>query len=134
MKMQIAPGVPPERSSLRDDPLILGRFYVQRDSVLYEDMIEWLLRDSAGPRSVCTSHRLTSDFDWPKFWEILCSDRVRYDPVHEVLNARLLFGNMTLWTGRIEHDGQWRIALDNMMAQCELYVHNKAEARRVAVF
>ncbi|KAF4474359.1 hypothetical protein CGGC5_v016907 [Colletotrichum fructicola Nara gc5] len=111
----------PERSSLRDDPLILGRFYVQRDSVLYEDMIEWLLRDSAGPQSVCTSHRLTSDFDWPKFWEILCSDRVRYDPVHEVLNARLLFGNMTLWTGRIEHDGQWRIALDNMMAQCELY-------------
>ncbi|KAJ0335116.1 hypothetical protein KNSL1_013665, partial [Colletotrichum chrysophilum] len=78
--MSLSSSGAPERSSLRDDPLILGRFYVQRDSVLYEDMIEWLLRDSAGPRSVCTSHRLTSDFDWPKFWEILCSDRVRYDP------------------------------------------------------
>ncbi|KAJ5007382.1 hypothetical protein K4K57_010791 [Colletotrichum sp. SAR 10_99] len=32
---------------------------------------------------------------------------------------------MPLWTGRIEHDGQWRIALDNMMAQCELYENQR---------
>ncbi|KAF6813041.1 phosphoglycerate mutase [Colletotrichum plurivorum] len=77
-----------------------------------------LLASSTGPRIVCTTRRLACDYSWSKFWDILSSDRVRFDPEKEIIYTRLAFNGQTIWEGSIQYDGQWRIALDTMLSRC----------------